>query len=136
MYEGITMSLKILVADDNKFTRTVYEDMLKKRGHNVTSASNGDECLSKFKAQWLKKSPGSKVFDSVILDYSMPQANGDEVVGEILRMSPKQDVLILSAYDAGKLKEAFARTKDSIEIIQKGFPIEALIEKLESNEGK
>ena len=130
------MSLKILVADDNKFTRTVYEDMFKKRGHDVVAASNGDECLTKFKTQWLTKSPGAKVFDSVILDYSMPQANGDEVVGEILRMSPHQDVLILSAYDATDLKEAFAKLKDSVEIIQKGFPIEALIEKLENNEGK
>ena len=130
------MPLKILVADDNNFTRNVYEDMFRKRGHDVTSASNGDECLTKFKTQWLSKSPGSKVFDSVILDYSMPQANGDQVVGEILRMSPKQDVLILSAYDAEKLKDAFSKLKDSVEIIQKGFPIEALIEKLESNEGK
>ena len=130
------MSLKILVADDNNFTRNVYEDMFRKRGHDVTSASNGDECLTKFKTQWLSKSPGSKVFDSVILDYSMPQVNGDQVVGEILRMAPKQDVLILSAYDAEKLKEAFSKTKDSVEIIQKGFPIEALIEKLESSEGK
>ena len=130
------MSLKILVADDNKFTRTVYEDMFRRRGHDVIAASNGDECLTKYKTQWLSKSPGSKVFDSVILDYSMPQANGDEVVGEILRMSPNQQVLILSAYDADDLKEAFSKIKDSVEIIQKGFPIEALIEKLESNEGK
>ena len=130
------MSLKILVADDNNFTRNVYEDMFRKRGHDVTSASNGDECLTKFKTQWLSKSPGSKVFDSVILDYSMPQANGDQVVGEILKMAPKQDVLILSAYDADKLKDAFSKLKDSVEIIQKGFPIEALIEKLESSEGK
>ena len=130
------MSLKILVADDNKFTRSVYEDMFRKRGHDVTAASNGDECLTKFKTQGLAKAPGSKVFDSVILDYSMPQANGDEVVGEILRMSPKQDVLILSAYDASELKKAFAKIKNSVEIIQKGFPIEALIEKLENNEGK
>ena len=130
------MPLKILVADDNKFTRTVYEDMFRKRGHDVIAASNGDECLTKFKTQWLARSPGAKVFDSVILDYSMPQANGDEVVGEILKMSPNQNVLILSAYDADDLKEAFAKLKDSIEIIQKGFPVEALIEKLESNEGK
>ena len=130
------MPLKILVADDNKFTRTVYEDMFRKRGHDVIAASNGDECLTKFKTQWLARSPGAKVFDSVILDYSMPQANGDEVVGEILKMSPNQNVLILSAYDADDLKEAFAKLKDSIEIIQKRFPVEALIEKLESNEGK
>jgi len=130
------MSLKILVADDNNFTRTVYEDMLKKRGHEVISASNGNECLSKFRNQWISKSPGTKVFDSVILDYSMPHANGDEVVGEILRMSPKQDILILSAYDAADLKKAFEKVKNSVEIIQKGFPVEALIEKIENSERK
>ena len=113
------MSLKILVADDNQFTRTVYEDMFAKRGHNVVTASNGDECLTKFKTEWLAKSPGAKVFDSVILDYSMPQANGDEVVGEILRMSPNQDILILSAYDAEQLKDAFARIKEKIDNKQK-----------------
>lgn len=130
------MSLKILVADDNQFTRTVYKDMFSQRGHSVVATSNGDECLTKFKSEWLAKSPGAKVFDSVILDYSMPVANGDEVVGEILRMSPKQDILILSAYDADKLKEAFSKIKEKVEIIQKGFPVEALIEKLEINEGK
>lgn len=132
----LLMSLKILVADDNKFTRTVYQDMFRQRGHSVVAASNGDECLTKFRAAWLTKSHGAKVFDSVILDYSMPVANGDQVVGEILRMSPKQDILILSAYDANKLKDAFSKLKEKVEIIQKGFPVEALIEKVENNERK
>ena len=128
--------LKVLIADDNKFTRTIYGNSFEKRGHTVVTATNGDECLSKYKTEWLTHPSGSKTFDAVILDYSMPVINGDEVVPEILRMNPGQSILISSAWDADKLKIAFYNHKDSIEIIQKGFPIEALVEKVEAEEGK
>lgn len=121
----------ILIADDNSFTRKIYTDAFSKRGHNVTTTNDGGECITKFKTNWIQ----NRKFDAVILDYSMPEKNGDEVVKQILATDPNQSILIISAYDAEKLKSVFHNFKDKIEIVQKGFPIDALVEKIETKSG-
>ncbi|RDJ31375.1 MAG: response regulator [Crenarchaeota archaeon] len=121
----------ILIADDNSFTRKIYADAFSKRGHTVTTTNDGNECITKFKTNWIQ----NRKFDAVILDYSMPQKNGDEVVKQILSTEPNQSILIISAYEAEKLKSVFHNFKDKIEIVQKGFPIEALVEKIETKSG-
>ncbi|KAF6242521.1 hypothetical protein C6988_07520 [Nitrosopumilus sp. b1] len=121
----------ILIADDNAFTRKIYADAFSKKGHIVTTTNDGNECITKFKTNWIQ----NKKFDVVILDYSMPQKNGDEVVKQILSTDPNQSILIISAYEAEKLKSVFHIFKDKVEIVQKGFPIEALVEKIETKSG-
>lgn len=121
----------ILIADDNAFTRKIYADAFSKKGHIVTTTNDGNECITKFKTNWIQ----NKKFDVVILDYSMPQKNGDEVVKQILSTEPNQSILIISAYEVEKLKSVFHNFKDKVEIVQKGFPIEALVEKIETKSG-
>lgn len=126
--------MNVLLADDNKFTREIFCNIFQKNGHSVETSTNGIECISKYKTRWLENK--SRYFDVVILDYSMPGKNGDAVVKEILQIDKKQKIIVVSAWDIEKLKYAFKNLKDSVEIIQKGFPIEALVKKIEENEVK
>jgi CheY-like chemotaxis protein len=132
------MSLDILVVDDNKFSRHILKDRLERRNHHVSVVENGWKCLEIFKSKFEKITIDSQKtpFDYVLLDYSMPVLKGNEVAEEILQMSPTQKIIIISAWDSSVLRSEFNKIKNSVEILIKGFPLNALIEKLESGENK
>ncbi|WP_422922921.1 response regulator [Singulisphaera sp. PoT] len=66
--------LEILVAEDNEFSANLAEQLLTRRGHHVTRASNGREALA-FVTE--------RDFDLLLLDVHMPECDGFEVVGSI-----------------------------------------------------
>jgi phosphoserine phosphatase RsbU/P len=72
--------MKILIADDDHFSRRVLEAHLQKQNHLVVSCSSGEEALKVFQRD------GS--IDLVVLDWMMPGMSGLEVCREI-----KKDVL-------------------------------------------
>jgi len=61
------MTLKILVAEDNKANQMLMTDMLEILGHTATIGACGNEALSWFK---------SDVFDLVLMDCGMPGMDG------------------------------------------------------------
>lgn len=96
----IQMILKILIAEDNEFTRLQYDKIFSKYGHKVTLAKDGDECLKKYEDGIKNKEIHSMTenpFDVVILDQSMPKKKGSEVAEKILSIRPTQRILIASA---------------------------------------
>jgi signal transduction histidine kinase/ActR/RegA family two-component response regulator len=64
-----SLSLSILLAEDNLVNQRVAMTMLGKMGHRVTLASNGLEALE----QWRKSD-----FDLILMDVQMPEMNGLE----------------------------------------------------------
>ncbi len=42
------MSLRILVAEDNKFTAQQYQQVLENNGYEVVMAYDGKECVEKY----------------------------------------------------------------------------------------
>ncbi len=66
--------LRILFADDQKDIRTLTTYQLKRRGHKVVAAKNGNDALRRFR---------SGKFDAVLLDQEMPGLTGDEVARAI-----------------------------------------------------
>ena len=132
------MPLDVLVVEDNKFSRHILKDRLERRNHRVSVVENGWKCLEIFKSKFKKMTTNSQKtpFDYVLLDYNMPVLKGNEVAEEILQISPTQNIIIISAWDSSVLRSEFKKMKESIEILNKGFPINALIEKLESGENK
>ena len=103
---------------------------------------NGEDCLTVYREE-LKNfisrmgsldKDKQHVFDVVILDYKMPRMNGIEVAKEIIRINPKQRIIIVSAY----VRETFLRSvKDlghHVELVQKPFNIDTLIDRIESKE--
>jgi CheY-like chemotaxis protein len=64
---GPSRVCSILLADDNLVNRQLTTRLLLKRGHSVTTASNGHEAVEHFLA---------KVFDVVLMDVQMPVMDG------------------------------------------------------------
>lgn len=127
-------ALRILIAEDNQFTASQYERILRKYGHEVIVTRDGQECLKKYKESLARtefdsidKSP----FDVVVLDQSMPKKNGSEVATEILSVRPAQKIVFASAYalSANKVSESL---EERVEYLQKPFSLNALVSKIEA----
>jgi len=80
---------RVLVADDQKFFRTMIKKMLISMNCEVVGeAANGDEAVELF----LKETP-----DLLLLDLHMPGKNGDKALEEIIGFSPNARVIILTS---------------------------------------
>ena len=65
---------KILLADDNPVNLDLTTRLLKKRGHEITTATNGNEVVDRF----LESS-----FDVILMDLEMPGISGIEAARQI-----------------------------------------------------
>jgi DNA-binding NarL/FixJ family response regulator len=90
------MSVRILVADDHSVVRRGLRALLEsRRGWKICGeAANGREAVER--ARRLKP-------DVAILDIGMPGLNGVEAARQIRKVSPKTEILILSAHGSEKL---------------------------------
>jgi len=84
---------KILVVDDEKNIRALYEKELEDEGYQVELASNAAQALESFKAD----RP-----DLVVLDIRMPGMDGLEALGKLLSEDRKVPVILNSAYSSYK----------------------------------
>jgi CheY-like chemotaxis protein len=133
-------NLKILIAEDNSDIALVYRVALQNRNHHVVITDNGEGCLIIYREEFknfisrmgcLDK---QHVFDVVILDYKMPRMNGIEVAKEIIRINPKQRIIIVSAYARESLFHSAKELGHHVELVQKPFNIDTLIDRIESKE--
>ncbi len=83
-------TLKILAVDDNRTNLHILQVFLKKQGHTVVSAENGEEAVKLFELE----TP-----DIVLLDIMMPIMNGFEAARKIKALTPDRwvPVVFLSA---------------------------------------
>ncbi len=83
--------LHILLAEDNAVNQEVMQEVLKKAGHNVQLAEDGEQALDAL--------AGDTQFDLVLLDMNMPKASGLDVLKQFRFMDTtgKTPVLMLSA---------------------------------------
>ncbi len=79
----------ILVVDDESFVRQSVHILLQGDGYVVHEAKSGAEALALFE-------PGK--FDMVFADYFMPGMKGDQLAAAIKERSPKQPVVMLTAF--------------------------------------
>ena len=82
---------RTLVVDDNAVNRKLAVALLKRRGWQTEEAENGRVALNKLAAH--------HTFDSVLLDISMPELDGEEVCRRI-RASQELQTLRVVAYTA------------------------------------
>ena len=89
---------KVLAVDDTRALRNMLAACLKKGGHEVIMASDGEEALSQLR----KHKP-----DIVITDLNMPRMNGLEFI-EAARRTPEGQslpILLLTTETAQALKD-------------------------------
>jgi len=79
----------ILVVDDELEIREGLEALLKSEGFDVTLAETGDAGLRKLE---------DKPYDLTLLDVSLPDRNGLEMLREIRRRDPNLSVILITAF--------------------------------------
>jgi len=92
---------KVLIVEDEKLLNEAYELVLKKDGHDVSKAFNGEEALELVK----KDTP-----DLILLDLRMPKMDGVSFLRELQPAEnyPDVKIIIFSNYDEQKeIDEAF-----------------------------
>jgi CheY-like chemotaxis protein len=93
--------MKILLAEDDIDTATLYKRSLEERDHQVVITNNGKGCLDVYHKELqditLNTDPSKHIqpFDAVVLDYKMPKINGMQVAKEILAVNPHQRIILL-----------------------------------------
>ncbi len=79
----------ILLVEDDKNQRLLYEQELRHEGYEVVTASNGKEALEEVQ---------EKLPDIVIMDINMPKMDGIEAMGRIIGKNKEIPVIINTAY--------------------------------------
>jgi DNA-binding NtrC family response regulator len=87
----------ILVVDDEDEIREGLEALLKSEGFDVSSAGTGEAGLQK-----LEERP----FDLMLLDVSLPDRNGLELLREIRRRDPALSIILITAYGSIEMARA------------------------------
>jgi len=132
---------KILVAEDDVDVLESYKEIFKIHNYHFTTATNGDRCIDIYKEEFQLMQSNSEdemrndsPFDVVILDYKMPKKDGLQVAKEILAMNPRQRIMFASAYVEGTLANSIKHLNKVVEIIQKPFELQSLIDMIEDKE--
>ena len=87
----------ILVVDDEAEIREGLELLLKTEGYKVSMAETGQSGLARL---------GEEPFDLLLLDVSLPDRNGIEMLKEIRRQDPHLPILLITAYGSIEMARA------------------------------
>src|SRR5258708_37569286 len=103
----------LLCVDDNQSSLNICKIMLENSGYKVSTASSAREGLEIF---------ASNVIDAVILDYQMPEMNGELVAAEMRRTKQRVPILMLSGWvsvpgSAFQLLDGYLAKGDPVEIM-------------------
>ena len=97
--EPISLSPTILIADDDRSTRSLLRLILKKDGYRAIEVENGEECL----AAWQEHQP-----DMILLDAMMPVMDGFSCCQQINEKSKIPILMITGLNDKESVDRAFA----------------------------
>ena len=104
---------QILVADDERMLRRVISRVLKRAGHTIVEAENGQEAIDAVQAD-------PAAFALVILDMNMPTVDGIVAAKTIFEIRPDLPVLIASGDTKDAVLERFEDRKPN-GVLQKPF---------------
>ncbi|MGB7767379.1 MAG: response regulator [Verrucomicrobiia bacterium] len=106
----------ILVVDDEPLVRYTVQLLLQDDGFVVHQAESGFEALALFE-------PGK--FDMIFTDYFMPEMKGDQLAAAIKQRSPRQPVVMITAFPE-KLQTSDCPLGGVDSIICKPFELDTL----------
>lgn len=112
----------LLLADDDQPIRRTLSMLLRRRGHDVLEASDGQQAIQLFKAE-------PERIRAAILDITMPEKSGIEVLHEIRLAKPDLPVLLISGYSL----EDYAKTlqgQTALSFLSKPFTHEDFLGRL------
>jgi len=115
-----TAKLQVLIIDDEDYIRTLATRMLKIAGHTSFTAANGEEGIQIFQEK-------SSILSCVILDLTMPDLDGEEVLKELLKINPNVPVIISSGYSPDDITKRFKKNEIS-GFLQKPYQLSELLD--------
>ena len=80
---------RILVVDDERSMRDFVSILLRKNGHDVETAENGEVAIERIR---------NESFDLVITDLKMPGSGGLEVLEQVKNQDPSSQVILMTAF--------------------------------------
>lgn len=109
---------RIIVVDDSGYARRVHRRILEGVGHEVWEAATGSAGLEMF---FLQKP------DLVLLDLSMEDMSGLDVLTKLREMDPRVRVIVVSA-DVQRSTADLVRQAGALRFIGKPAPPEELVD--------
>ena len=91
----------ILVVDDEPLLLSTLTSILETLGFEVLTAANGAQALT-------RAEPLAGQLRCVLLDYSMPDMTGNQVLAKLRAIDPEVPVLVMSGYGDEGIESAFA----------------------------
>jgi DNA-binding NtrC family response regulator len=109
--------ISILVVEDGRSQREMLRDFLRKEGHTVGEAENGEKAVQRVREGH---------YDLLLLDYKMPGMDGMHVLQAVKGINPEIDVVIITAY--GTIETAVDAMKaGALDYITKPIEFEELL---------
>jgi CheY-like chemotaxis protein len=115
---------RVLVVDDESIVRTLFEVLLARRGHTVTTAASVAEGRAACKAN-----PP----DVVILDMFMPDGSGVDLIRTLRQLSPQMRIIAITGGGTSEGFDVLLRAKDAGADItlRKPVPSDVIVEAVE-----
>ena len=115
------MSVKLLVVEDDPLFGGALMEVLSDPAYELRWAKNGAEALA---------AASEESYDLVIQDIKLPDANGLDILREILFRQPHCGALVMTGY--GTIEDAVTAMKlGAFDFLTKPFPMELLFLKIE-----
>jgi len=117
--------MKICIIDDNQSITGMFSKLLKMEGHTVVIANDGRTGLSLLE---------NDKFDATILDISMPEFSGIDVVDALNKSGriKEQKVVILTASSSSNEELDKLKEKGVREVLKKPLQLDSLVATLEA----
>lgn len=90
----------ILIVEDQEDLAELYEATLEKAGYKVRTAYTGEEGIAEFRADGA---------DVVLLDMTLPEMHGSEVLREVRKLNASVPVIIITGEENEQLREQCER---------------------------
>ncbi len=117
-----SMAGTIILADDEDGIRLVVARVLKMKGFEVIECTNAQEALTA-----VKTLPEAKL---LITDMVMPGMNGEQLIGEALKIHPYLKAILMSGYSA-QFERHTGEEKLPFNFISKPFALADLLNKIQ-----